>query len=466
MRKNNSERRGVSLQNKMKVLLVFPPLSAKERYDKNVSASSGTLPPLGLCYMAAILEKKGHVVKIIDCPVNSYTQDNVLKEIENFKPDWVGLSAITLLIDRAIEITNLIKGKHPKIKILIGGPHATIMPKETLKQTKASIVISGECEDVLANIIEGKIKKKIVYAKPIKDLDKLPFPARHLLDMKKYTSLPNNYRYSSNVFQILTTRGCPYTCTYCASANGIFRQRSVENVIAEIKHLIKDYNIREIAFWDDIFTMNRQWVIDFCDTLKQEKIKLAWSCETRLNLIDSELARKMKKAGCWNIFLGIEAGVQELLDNVKKRTTLDVIRKGMKAVKKAGIEVRGAFMLGLPGETPELARKTIDFAIELDPDYAQFSLTTPYPGTELYKTYEKWGKLDKNFSKYHIWAPVFLPHGYKSFDELKAMQEDAFRKFYFRPKYIIKRLLRVRNLNDLRRNLNGLKFILSFAQAK
>lgn len=445
----------------MKVLLIFPPLSVKERYNKNIE-TGGNLPPLGLCYMAAILEQKGYDVKIIDCPANNYTQEDVIKEIENFKPQWVGLTAITLLINRTTEITNLIKTKFPKIKILVGGPHATIMPKETLKQTKASAVIVGECEEVLADIIKGKIKTKIINAKPVKNLNKIPFPARHLLDMKKYTSLPNNYRYSSNVFQILTTRGCPFTCTYCASANGNFRQRSVENVIAEIKHLIDKYNIKEVAFWDDIFTMNKQWVIDFCDTLKKEKIKLAWSCETRLNLITEELAKKMKKAGCWNIFFGIESGVQELLDNVKKKTNLEIIRKGIKATKKAGLEVRGAFMLGLPGETPELARKTIDFAIELDPDYAQFSLTTPYPGTELYKTHTDWGVLDKNFSKYHIWAPVFLPHGYKSFDELKAIQQEAFKRFYFRPKYIIKKMLKIRSWNDIKRNLNGLKVIQSF----
>lgn len=449
----------------MKVLLVFPPLSMKERYDKNVAGVGGYLPPLGLCYMAAVLERIGHEVRIIDCPVNNYSTDDVVQEISRFEPNWVGLSAITSLIERTTELAKEIRKNFPKIKILVGGSHATVMPDETLKLTGADVVISGECEEILVSIIENpkKYKHTIVKGKPVMDLDKIPFPARHLLDMSKYISLPNNYKRSPHVFQMFATRGCPNICTFCASANGIYRQRSVQNVIAELKKLISDYNLKEIVFWDDLFTLNKHWVREFCDALIKEKINIAWSCEARVDTIDEDLVRKMKKAGCWNIFLGIESGNQELLDNIKKRTTLDMIRKGVKAVKKVGIEVRGSFMLGLPGETPEMARKTIDFAIELDPDYAQFSLTTPFPGTELYKTCDKWGKLDMDFKKYNVWMPVFLPKGYDSVEQLQSIHRSAFRRFYMRPKYILKRIYKIRSLNDLKRNLNGLKMIKGFS---
>ncbi|MDP3728026.1 MAG: radical SAM protein, partial [bacterium] len=307
------------------------------------------------------------------------------------------------------------------------------------------------------------VEKKIVEGTMVRDLNTFPLPARHLLDMKKYNSLPNNYRVSENVFQMMTPRGCPYTCTFCASANGKYRQRSVENVIKEIKHLKEKYNVQEIAFWDDIFTMNKQWVLDFCNELEKENITIAWSCESRLDLINEEIVNAMAKAGCWNMFFGIESGNQEMLDNIKKKTTLEMIRKGVVMVKKSGIEVRGSFILGLPGETPEQGRKTIDFAIELDPDYAQFSIATPFPGTELWNTADKWGTLDKNFKDYHIFAPVFVVKGYPNAKELQKMQRLAFRKFYLRPGYILKRVSKMRNIRDIKRNLKGLKMVLGMS---
>src|SRR3989344_6788767 len=201
--------------NTMKVMLVFPPLSAQERYGKHTT-NLGSLTPLGLCYMAAVLEKAGHTVKITDCPVNGFTLEDVKKDIAEFSPDWVGLSAITSLVARASELCAMIRKDFPNIKILVGGSHATVMPEETLALSGADIVISGECEDVLVDIIEHPERfPKIVRCAPVRDLDSLPFPARHLLDMSKYTSLPNNYKRSPNVFQVFATRGCPYVCTFC-----------------------------------------------------------------------------------------------------------------------------------------------------------------------------------------------------------------------------------------------------------
>ncbi len=197
--------------------------------------------------------------------------------------------------------------------------------------------------------------------------------------------------------------------------------------------------------------------------MEDENIKLAWSCYSRVDSIDEELANYMAKMGCWNMFFGLESGNQELLDNIKKRTTLDMIRKSVKIVKDAGIEVRGSFIFGLPGETPEMGEKTIDFAIEVDPDYAQFSIATPFPGTELYETVDKWGKMNENYKDFHIFTPVFVPDGYESAEQLQAMQRKAFRKFYFRPKYIIKRASKLRNMRDVRRNVKGLSMVLGMS---
>ncbi|MBI3034908.1 radical SAM protein, partial [Candidatus Woesearchaeota archaeon] len=257
--------------------------------------------------------------------------------------------------------------------------------------------------------------------------------------------------------------------TFCHDAKGVFRQRSVENVIQEIKHLQEDYNVKEIAFWDDILTLNKAWVHKFCEALEKEKICLVWSCYTRLDLIDEPLLRAMKKAGCWNIFFGIEAGSQDLLDNMKKKMTVEQMANQVRLVKKAGIEIRGSFMVGLPGETPQKALQTIQFAIELDPDYAQFTITTPYPGTELWNTAEKWGTLNKDFrnlNNFNEWQPVFVPNGYKDAKELLDIHKEAFRRFYMRPKFILRRIAKIRSFADIRRNLKGIRVVYAMVSGK
>jgi len=448
----------------MKVLLIFPPQTLKERYGHDVGNVGGFLPPLGLCYMAAVLEKDGHDVHILDCPVNNYGAGDIATEISTFEPDVIGIAAITSLANVTKELCDFIKRQFPQITIILGGPHATVMPEELSKDKNIDIIIRNEADNIICDVlknIDSYKEQRIVDGGKVKNLDLLPYPARHLLDMQKYTSMANTYKTSPQVFQVVTSRGCPFTCTFCFDAKGFFRQRSVANVMTEIRMLKEKYNVKELAFWDDILTMNKNWTYEFCKEMEKEN--LVWSCYTRLDLIDENLLKAMKKAGCWNIFFGIEAGSQKLLDIMTKKMTVEQMRNAVKLVKKVGIEIRGSFMLGLPGETPELARETIKFAIELDPDYAQFSLTTPYPGTQLWSTYEQYGTLDKNaLDEYHGWLPVFVPHGYKSKEELISMQKEAFTKFYKRPKYILKRAAKIRNINDIKRNLKGMKMVNAF----
>ena len=446
-----------------KVLLIFPPQNLEERYAHSMGNVGGFLPPLGLLYMAAVLEKGGHTVNIMDCPVNDYRINHIIEKIASFKPDVIGLGAITSLANVTKGIVSRIKKDFPDVTIMIGGPHATILPQELASFEGVDIVLVDEADGVINDIITDlpKYKKmKIVQCGKVKDLDALPYPARHLVEMKKYTSLPNSYKTTPHVHQMVTSRGCPYTCTFCFDALGKFRQRSVSNVIGEIKQLMDLYGYKEIAFWDDILTLNKKWVYEFCDALDNEGIKLVWSCYTRLNLVDLPLLKRMKEAGCWNIFYGIEAGDQELLDNMKKLMKLDDMRKAVRWTQEAGIEIRGSFMVGLPGETPEKARKTIDFAIELEPDYAQFSICTPYPGTQLWNTYKQYGTLDKTYMDYHGWSPVFVPFGYKNKEELMAIHKEAFKRFYMRPKYVLGRLLKLRSWNDIKRGFDGLRVVM------
>jgi len=450
----------------MKILLVHPPLTLKQRYSKNVGNVGGHMPPLGLCYMAAVLERDGHEVKILDCPPNDYVINDVIKEVGKFRPDLVGVACITPLVNVVKNIIHLVQEKYPEIVTLVGGPHIMVADEKDLKELNANISIKGETEITLVKIAKDissyKNKHETVFGEKVMDLNALPMPARHLVNMKKYTALPNTYKKYPNVGHIITSRGCPFTCTFCADANSGYRQRSVDNIIEEVKMLIKDYGVKEIAFWDDIFPLNRKRTLEFCERMIKEGIKIDWSCYSRVDLLDEELVTAMKSAGCWNMFLGLESGDQEILNNIKKRTTLEQIREKMKLLKKVGIEVRGSFVLGLPGETPEKARKTIDFAIDVDPDYAQFTLTTPFPGTELYKTSEKWGRMEKKYDKFNIWSPVFVPYGYKNAAELSKIHKQAFRKFYFRPKYVWGRLKKLRSFGELKRYFVGLRMVMGF----
>ncbi len=449
----------------MKVVLIFPPFPVHERYREKTGNVGGHLSPLGVSYLAAVLEKAGIEVKIIDAAPENIPEEEIVKKTLEFNPDFVGITALTPNFYRVEKICSILKEKSPKTFLALGGPHASMMPEETLEKTKADVVIVGEGENVIVDLVKNckkPVKEKILKAGLVKDLDTIPFPSRHLLDMSLYSSLANNYQVDKKVINLLASRGCPFNCTFCSKSvvGRTYRHRSVKNVIEEIKHVKKEYGAKEISFWDDLLTIDRKWIMELCKEM--EKLDIAWSCETRAHLVDEEMLAALKKAGCWNILVGIEAGDQTLLDNIRKEETIEQLRNGIRLIQKAGIKIRGCFMLGLPGETPELAQKTIDFAKELDTDFASFTLTTPYPGTEMAKHAKEYGTLKKDYNKYSMWKVVFLPYGYKNEEELLKMHSQAFKQFYFRPKYVLGKVLKVRSLGDIKRNFMGLKLILGF----
>lgn len=467
----------------MNILLIFPPITLEERYGRRVDGVGGVLPPLGLAYIAAVLEKHGHEVAIIDCPALQLTSEELIKDVVRKNPNIIGISAMTPTFHRAQRAAKMIKEACPEATIVLGGPHASLFPRQTLAENPdIDVVCVGEGEYTLLEVTralergdslhgtEGvafRSDSQIIQNPPrpfIEDLDNLPFPARHLLPMDKYRPLPNQYK-RLPVVHMICSRGCPFGCTYCS--NAIFgrknRIRSPENVVAEIKHINSKYGAREVQFWDDTFTLRKSWVRKLCNLLIEETPNITWTCETRVDVVDKGLIEIMSKAGCWKIGYGAESGDRELLDLIKKDITLDQIRDAVRWTKEAGMEVGLSFMLALPGETPEKALRTIEFAKELDPDFVQFCVTTPYPGTELYNQAKDHGTLIQDFSSYTIWNPVFIPRGYRDAEEILDMQRRAFRSFYYRPTYFIRRLLKIRSFQDVRRNIEGLKVISKFS---
>ena len=482
----------------MSLLLIYPPISVNERYGKDVGKVGGNLPPLGVTFIAAFVREKGFAVGLIDAVGEGYSVGELVQKALELNPKIIGISSLTSNFHRVVLFAQEIKKKNPEILIVLGGQHASIMLGKLLEEYDCfDLLAYGEGEltaeelvrkykendyhkasfldnfELLRNI-KGLIFRdgqEIITTECrelITNLDELPFPAWDLLHMKNYIPLPNQYK-RTPVINMLVIRGCPFNCSFC-SANVVAKRRirpmSPERVIEMIKHVVQNYGIKEISFWDDMLTTNKEWLHKLCTLIISNKINIAWSCYSRVDRVDRELLQHMKDAGCWNIFFGFESGSQQLLDNIDKGITLEQTEKANKLCKEAGIEVRASFMLALPGETPELAEETIEFAKKLNPDYAQFCITTPYPGTKLYDEAEKYGTLTKNFSEYHGWSAVFVPFGYKNREEIEKLEKRATREFYLRPRYLLSRLGKVKNWEDLKRYLKGVRFLFGFIGKK
>lgn len=458
----------------MKVMLVNPP------YEE----STYVTPPLGIAYIASVLIRSGHKLKIIDAPAMSYDYPAVKREIEGFSPDLVGITSMTPTIKGAVKTAEIAKSIAP-VPVVIGGPHASIMPDETAKLKDVDIVVRGEGEEVMRTLLgamesEEDIKTvrgisfkkngRVVHTPNmplIEDLDVLPFPARDLLAGGNYRQ---HVGHPTSFATMITSRGCPHNCIYCTKAifGRQYRFRSAANVIEEIQQVISEYKVKEIVFYDDAFTANRRRTIELCDEIVKNNIDVTWKCESRVDTVDREVLQKMKKAGCDIIAYGVESGSDELLNTIGKRTTTEKIREAFKTTKEVGIQTLAYIMIGIPGETKETIQKTLDFTIELDPDYVQFSIATPYPQTELYNIAKEKGYLkEDSWSKYAYTGdsatPVMRTEALTQ-EELSLELKRMIRKFYLRPHYVLKQLRMSTSLDMWRRNISGLKSVLGWVR--
>ena len=478
--------------NKIDILFINPPSSISERYGKeDMGEVGGDLIPLGMASLAAYIREKGYGVGVLDCPTLRINNEDVYKIILERDPAIIGFSTTTYSLSRATELAKKIREKIPNKLTIIGGSHANVAGIETANEySEFDLIAYGLDGEYIAHDIVKKFKEKnynresflsdeqnlksingIIYRyknnvvknpprENILNLDELPLPARDLFPMERYIPLPNQYK-RLPLTNMVVIRGCPYFCSFCDQAGTGARRRSPQKVIEEIKDCVNKYGIKEISFWDDTMSYHKKWMREFLDLLIKENLDLVWSCYAAVNTVDKEILKLMRKAGCWNIFYGYETAIEELAENIqtnRKNKNFDRMKQVAKWTKEAGIEVRGSFLIGLPGETPELAKRTVQNAIELDPDYAQFTLVCPYPGTKLAKEIEegKWGKfITRDLEEYQCWNVTWLPDGYKNPKELKDMERYAFRKFYLRPSYILKRILKIRSLEDIKRYLKG-----------
>jgi len=463
-----------------KVLLINPPWVIGE--NKNLWKSvASSWPSLGLGYIAAVLERNGHQVHYIDCSAGQYTVGDMDKILDEYKDmDFVGITATTPLINNGLAIAALIKKKSHTIKIVFGGVHPSIFPDEVLANENVDYVVQDEGEETMSELVfgkplveilglcykyEGKIIKNPM--RPlIKDLDSIPPPAYHLMPIEKYYPAIGSVKRLPAMI-LFATRGCPGRCTFCyRTFHGIVRKRSARNIIDEIKILQKNYGIREVAFYDDTFTLFKDVVQEFCDIIKNEKIDLTWSCFTRVDYIDEELLKIMKEAGCHLILFGVESADETILRNINKKISLDKVEKAVKAARRVGVETRASFMFGNQGETEETMKKTIDFALRLNPDEAQFNIATPYPGTEMFVWAKENGYIKSfNWNDYSMSNVVFeMPEVSK--ERLEEYYHRAHWIFYFRPRIILRRISKIRSLEQLKQEIKGFLALLNFFYAR
>ncbi|WFN37397.1 B12-binding domain-containing radical SAM protein [Methanomicrobium antiquum] len=441
-------------------------------------------PPLGLASLAAVLEKEEFFSEIIDSNALNLSMDDIAEKTRN--SDIVGISAMTPSINIAIILAKKIKELNPKAIVILGGPHPTILPEDTLRKSESiDLVIRGEGENTILEVAKSIENKKsfnnilgISYKlgnniqnnpnrELISDLDSLPFLAYHLLPLKKYKFHPPHGRKRAHM-AMLTSRGCPYKCTFCSKSvfGDIPRYQSPNRIVNEIEYLYDNFNVREIDFYDDTFTLRKERVIEFTQELKERNLDIEWTCEARVNLINQVLLNAMQKSGCYLVSFGIESGNQHILNTLNKKITLRQIRNAVEITHHAGIESVGYFMLGSPGETPDTIRNTIDFAKSLPLDYVQFSIATPFPGTAFYDEYIKSHAISENWEDF-IYAnldsgkqPVFETE-LLSKNDLSMLNDQAYKEFYLRLSYFKQRIMSIHSLNDLRNNFGGAKMLIN-----
>ena len=459
----------------MKVLLINPPIykSIVNVWKKIDSVT----PPFGLMILGSILLEKGVDVQILDCNAEMIPLSGLKGHLPNEYIDYVGITATTALINNGLAVAGICRHVYPDAGIVMGGIHPTVLPDETFACGNVDFVIRGEGERSFPRLIEGdeptsisglsfRDGNKIVHnprTDPAVDLDDVSMPAYHLLPMEKYRTALGSSRRSPNIGMI-ASRGCPGRCTYCYG--NVFgkkiRFRSPEKIFNEIVHLQETYGIKEVAFYDDTFTTHKKKVIEFCTLLTDNKIDLTWSCFSRVDTVDFETLQFMREAGCHQISVGIESADKQILKNIRKNIRLSQADEMVRSCRKVGIDVRACFMFGNPGETKETLRKTIDYSKKLNPDIALYNITTPFPGSKMFDWAKEQGYLRTEDWREYDLARTVMDLPTITGEEIVQAYRSAYREFYLRPSYLLRRFFGMKSFYDVQTNWNAFKALFRF----
>lgn len=470
----------------MRVLLINPPELNTIQFSLptqvNKSEVFGCYPPLGLLYVAGAAEQvAGIEVTVLDAIAKKLDYQQLEARISEIKPQVVGIMALTLTMVDVMKTAEAVKRIDGGIHVCLGGPHIGIYPEESIRLPMVDSVVKGEGEQPFKELLECLSSgrdlsevKNILLKKDgnvirteerglVQDLDQLPMPARHLTQLSEYWSI---LAHEPTITTMMTSRGCPFRCVFCDRPNlgKIYRTRSPANIADEMERCLK-MGVREFFFYDDTFSVDKRRALGLCEELTKRKLDVAWDIRARVDTVDRELLKALKKAGCTRIHFGVEAGTDPVLKALRKGTTVNQIRATFKACKDLDIETLGYFIMGNPTETREQMLETINLMKELDPDTVHVSVMSPLPATDLYAQGLRSGLL-----KHDTWKD-FAENPQRDFqvpiweenlkrEELVDMMNRAYKEFCFRPSYIIKQTLKVRSISEFKRKaLGGLSLL-------
>ena len=436
--------------NKTKIALINTPLLQQAGHHP-------LFPPLGLAYMAAVLEQNNFEVKIIDCPVSGIDHEKLKTELSSFQPTIVGIGCMTPIVESALKSAHTAKEVCPNAKVVMGGPHATFADKQILTDEKdIDLVVRGEGEETILELAKQPPElKKISEIKGItfrhnnqiirspdrpfiQNLDALPLPAYKYVPIEKYRIT------GMKLLPIISSRGCPFQCSFCVASQMFgakFRARSAKNVLDELQWLKDDFGAEGIAFQDDTLTFDRKRATEICDGMIERKLNLHWGCGTRADVVTKEVLTRMSKAGCDEICFGVESGCQRIRDSLKKRVTTEQCENAIKWAKEAGIFVTVSVIIGYPGETKDTLQESFNFIEKSEPDDVWLCHATPYLGTELRALVESHGwKMSQDWKLYNTMNPIFedplLPA-----KDIAEMRRNFYNKFY-NSRYIVRQAVK------------------------
>ena len=431
----------------VKVALVNPPppLGAFVHYQS---------PLIGIAYIAAVLEKSGCEVTVVDCPPLKITYEDLKRKIAFLKPDIVGITSVTVTFSSAVQTARVIKEYHPQALIVVGGPHVTVLDEQTLKENpEIDVVVRGEGEQTMLELadmvfshnlknlqqVDGITFRKngnIVRTRDrdfIQNLDGLPHPAYGHFPLNRYKL------FGKLILPIITSRGCAFNCTFCLAprmAGKGFRPRSSKNVVDELEWLRDKHKPDAFTFHDETFTFDKKRVLEICEEIKNRNINVPWDCSTRADQISTNVLAKMRNANCQLVSFGVESGSQKILNAMKKGTTVEQNERAIKMAKEVGLSVTISVIIGYPGETKDTLQQTLDFIRRTEPDDVHMSLATPYPGIELYNLVKDLGlKMCEEWSRCDMQMQVFEnPSLSVNFREMRK----KFYNHFYSPSYILR----------------------------
>jgi len=438
------------MQRRAKVSLVNPPpLKGVYRHQLYV--------PIGLAYLAAVLEENGYDVTVIDCPAQDVDLKQLKTKLSSINPDVVGITSMTPTIQSALLSAAAAKEACPDAMVVLGGPHSTFMDEQVLNEEAAvDVVVRGEGEETLLELTQNVADTKslngiqgITFRKDnetvrtptrqfIRNLDELPLPAYKHFDLEKYRL------FGRRMLPIMTSRGCPSQCSFCTTARMFgkgFRARSPTNIVDELEWLRDMHGADAFSFYDDTFTLDKKRALQICGEIREREIGLPWDCQTRVSVVSEEILSTMRKANCQQVFFGVESGCQKILDAVHKGTTVEQNERAIKLAKAAGLFVSVSVMIGYPGETKEMMQETVDLIRRAEPDDVYICVATPYPGTELRKVVEGMGwDMSDDWGQYDTITPVFVNPNLSA-EEVRKFRTSFYNSFYS-PKYVLRHLFK------------------------